>query len=374
MFRFTAIPDALQRLNNLSYLSISDSTILDWNDGVMKHIGLTVGTIMIENVGLSVWPTWVRYFSNLMELNLDSGSISLVPDDALDHLANRLNGLSLSNNSLTSVPKTVSKLTSLRTLILLNNKITDVGWLPQASKLVLLALENNKISDAKQLSNALSHYSDSLTELSIDGNKLTEIPDLSFLKQVRNFDFTNNLISSPDAGSLPKYLGRLYLGYNLLTRIPVIFQSLPYVNEIMLTRNFVSEIREGDFSTWIQIVDLSRNLLKTLIDTSFPTNSSIYYLDLGNNPLSIISEQAFNTVPLLQVLILESTKLTRLPLGLSSLINVNDFHISSTVGLVCTCLEKSLARWVLSRPKQVDSECGETTIHEFFALYSQECP
>lgn len=373
-FRFTRIPDAFLGLNSLRYLTIFDSTALDWNVDVMKHIGPRMETLFLQNVGLKGWPVWIQYFSNLTELSLEGEFISSIPDDALDMLASRLTGLSLSMNNLTSVPKTVSSLRALQSLQLYNNSITDITWLPRSSKLSLLALNFNSIADSSKLSNVLSAFADSLTELTLNGNHLTEFPDLSFLTKVDGLDFTHNWISLPGPGSLPKTLNGLYLGFNALTRIPEVFKSLPYVTDVLMTRNAVTEIRDIDFSPWIIDIDLSYNLVKELTDNSFPKNSNITSLDLESNPLAVISLHVFDNLPKLLALNLDDTKLARLPLGLSALVNVNFFSISNSYGLVCTCSEKSLTSWILSRSNEVDSACGEMTIHDFFANYGQACP
>lgn len=373
-FRFRRIPDAFLNLTRLKEISFYDANILDWNINVMKNIAGSVITLDLQNVGLVGWPTWIQYFLNLTTLSLDNSDISSIPDQALDMLSSSLTTLSLNNNSLTSIPKAVSTLTALRWLLLSYNNIKDTTWLPQVSSIATLYLNYNQLFNATQLSLSLRPSAGTLTELDIIGNRLVDIPDLSFLKLIYGLDFTYNQISYSQIGPLPDTIYELNLGNNLLPRIPGVYQRLPNINYLSMSFNFVTELQAADFPAWISNVDLSFNYIVELTDTSFPRGSIITVLNLNNNPIATISNNAFNNLLQLTELIMRNTKISRLPIGLSVLTNIEIFEVDGSTDLVCTCMEKSLAPWILRLPNIQDSTCGLSTIYYFFFILSQSCP
>lgn len=368
------IPDALLHLKVLTSLEIYDTGFIDWNTNVMRYIGSNLREFVLNNVSVATWPDWIRYFSHVTELSVVSCSITSIPEDALDVMASSLISLSLNNNSLTMIPRALSKLTALNMLFLQNNKITDISWLPQSSKLLSVSLNNNNIFNTSQLTKILQTHADTLSSIDLQNNKMTAIPDLHFL-HVGSLDFSNNRISDPYSGSLPPDLYELMLGNNLLSSIPPIFSGLHSVTELIIPSNAISEIHSTDFTKTTELVELGYNQITKLSDTSFPTNSSIQILRLNNNPLMKISVVALQNLPQLTELNLQDTKLTRLPLGLSSLKKINLFDASGIQNLVCTCMEKSLEPWILSLlPEKVLGDCGKISIYVFFVTLSSSCP
>ncbi|CAG5114937.1 unnamed protein product [Candidula unifasciata] len=373
-FRFTRFPDAFMNLTHLKYITMYDANILDWNAKVMKNIGPGVLSLDLQNMGIVAWPDWIQFFRSLITLSLDDGGIDSLPDNALDMLANSLTTLSMNNNSLTAIPKAVSRLKALQILTLYHNKIIDIAWLPHSSNITSLGLSYNRLFNATQLSLSLRPLAGSLNQINLVGNRFTEIPDLSFLKHVSGLDFSYNQLSDSQAGPLPSNIFNLNLEYNYLRRIPGVFSKLPTVMELMMTTNVVTEIQASDFSPWIATVDLSFNKIMELTDTSFPQNSTITTLNLNNNPIATISQNVFNNLLRLGELNMKNTKIARLPVALSVLTNVNFFEVDGSPYLVCTCMEKSLAQWILSRPNMPDGYCGLSTIRNFYFTLSQYCP
>lgn len=366
--------NALLHLDALRVLNIYNTEIQDWNVEVMRHIGSTVQTLYLTNVGFSEWPGWISYFSNLTELTIVDGTISTMPDDALDNVANSLSTISLMNNRFTSISKAISILNALQTLIISNNNISDLTWLPKSSKLFSLSLDNNQLSDVNHVSLALRPFAESLMGIGIVGNKLPAIPDMSYLTRVATLDLSSNRISDPTLGSLANGLSYLDLKMNYLPAIPVIFFSLQSVTDMVLGSNVISEIRGSQFPPWTEGVDLGYNLITELTDTSFPENCSILSLNLISNPVTSISTFAFKNLQRLTVLNLSYSKLTRLPLALSMLTSLTFFDIDRSDDLICTCEEKILAPWIMGLPDRLSTKCGQVSISDFFATLSQDCP
>ncbi|BFZ20224.1 hypothetical protein BsWGS_23263 [Bradybaena similaris] len=371
---FTQLPTAVLRLRALTSLSMSNINITVWNDSAMVLLGSGIQSLTLDRVGLTAWPSWLHAYVRLFQLTVSGSSISSIPDDAFNTIANRLTELNLSNNNLTAVPKAMSNLTHLMKLSLANNRITDITWLPQLSKLTSLSLNNNQISDSAKLSASLLYYATTLSEFTIHNNILTSLPDVSFLTLMTTLDFTHNHISDSNSGSVSSALIILKLDSNHLTTIPVVLKTIRAQYVILhLSYNSITTVQGIDFPTSTSGVDLGGNLIQELNDTSFPYNSSIVYLYLYSNPLTIVSPLAFQNLPRLRELNLRSTSLSRLPLAIASLKGLWSIDVTGSTRLVCTCEEKSLET-IIRAAFDVFGDCGPTSLYNFFNNFSPTCP
>lgn len=373
--RFTRIPDVFLHVTSLSTFTLANTNIQDWNDGVMKHIGQTTKTLQLDNVGFTQWPTWMQYFVKLSDLTITNTAISNISDNGLISMADTLKSLSLTSNSLTSVPKALMKLNTLQMLYLHDNAITDIQWLSQVGKLYSLSLNNNQINNATSLSQALHTFADTLYDFQIHHNALTEIPDMSFLHGVTSLDLSYNEISDATSGALPPELFSLNLEDNGLPYFPNYISKLPAVTTFIANTNAFTVLVGSAWPPETVTTELAYNLITELTDASFPEDSKIQNLNLNDNPIYQISTSAFKNLPHLTVLYLRRTKLTRLPLALTSLTSLTFFDISGTRGVVCTCAENSVATVILSMKREnVKGECGPTNIYKFFTTFSSSCP
>ncbi|BFZ20808.1 hypothetical protein BsWGS_23847 [Bradybaena similaris] len=373
--RFTKLPDAFGRLRTLTTLSITDTNITDWNDGVWNTLGQTLETLTLDNVGITKWPSWTTYFTKLTDLTVTGASFSTIPDNALEHVANSLTSLNLYNNRLTMIPKAISSMNNLQDLFIFQNHITDLTWLPLSSKLTTLSLSNNYISNASHLSEALRPISASLSSLDIDNNFLTAIPDFSFLTNVNSMDLSHNRIYDSYSGHVAADTYLFDLSYNSLSLVPRLMSTLVSLQDVTLPYNAIKAIQETDFHSQVTSIDLGYNLITAITDTSFPHNFSLMYLQLNNNPLTTISPGALLRLPQLYELSLSHTQLTRLPLALSHVNSLVSLDVTNSTSLVCTCQESSLASWVLKlRPENVAGNCGQTSVYYFFSTLSPFCP
>lgn len=371
--QFSRIPDAFLHLDSLEHLNIIKTNILDWNVGAMAHIGETLQTFNLEQVGLTAWPVWMTYFQKLNELNVDSNAIASIPDNAFDKLSTSLLTLTLSNNKLTASPKSLSSLKNLISLDLQNNRISNVTWLPQSSKLSMILLNNNHISDAGHLSSTLRSYAASLSSISLSFNQLTVIPDLSFLTMMYAFDLSHNHISDPNSGTLHNGTYDIDFSFNLFPSIPTVYKDLKLLTKMSLPHNIIRVVQSERIPVWITYLDLQFNLITELSDTSFPENAALEVVTLDNNPLATVSKSAFKNLGFVNNLSLQNTKLTRLPLSLAYLISIRYLDMSNNSDLVCTCLEKSL-KGTITSDIYVNGDCGYISIYEFMATLSSECP
>ncbi|BFZ20788.1 hypothetical protein BsWGS_23827 [Bradybaena similaris] len=373
--RFTKIPGAFFHLNALTDFSITDTAILDWNDEAMKHISQTLQTLILQNVSLTTWPSWTQFLTKLTELDIINSKISYIPDNALDGMSNTVKSFNLVKCNLAQVPKALSHLKAVQFMQLLQSEISDISWLPKSAQLTSLSLSNNSIRDARALSDGLRPYGKSLFMLDVVNNHLTSIPDLSFLTQVGTLDLSHNRIADSSLGNLSHSIYFLDMRNNFLPSIPHVYFYLPIISDMLLSYNAITQIRSNDFPGWTFVADLGHNLITELTDTSFPMYSNLTEITLNNNPITQISAQAFKGLTHLRVLGLQGTRLTRLPVALTSLVSLNSLDMTGNSYLVCTCLEKSLElSRILSNHMSILGNCGETSIYNFFVYLSPGCP
>jgi Leucine-rich repeat (LRR) protein len=372
---FTKFPDAFSHLKVLKHLSIEVANVQDWNEEAMTNLGQTLTTLVLDNVGMTSWPTWLRYFSHLTDITVVRCSFSSIPDDAFDNMASTLVNLYLFSNELVTVPKALSKLSALQILNFQENRIINVTWLPQTSKLKTLLLSNNLIADANLLSNAVRPFANSLVTFDINTNRLSSIPDFTFFKEFTSVDLTHNKLTDYTSGAFDPSIRFILFTHNFLPSIPRVLKTLQLVDELSLSYNSIRRISASDFPNNATTAVLGFNFITELSDNSFPINSTLTSLWLNNNPITTISSLAFNNLIHLTELYLQGTRLSRMPLALSSLTNLYVLNMADTATLVCTCQEKSLAAWVLTKTRSIlPSNCGLTDIYHFFSDLSPACP
>jgi len=146
----------------------------------------------------------------------DNNTLTQCFENAKSHKISRLE---LSRKSIISVPNEIGTLTSLETLILSNNKITD---LPIAfSKLInlkILDLGVNSLTFIPQVIYSLS----TLTELHLEHNKITKIdPDISELVNLEVLNlFANQITVIPDQVCNLLKIRKLDFGINFINQYP----------------------------------------------------------------------------------------------------------------------------------------------------------
>ena len=128
--------------------------------------------------------------------------------DAANQKLSSLTSLSLSNNKISDI-KPLESLTKLIVLNLSGNQINDIKSLQSLTNLTGLGLNNNQISDIKSLQSLTN-----LTGLGLSKNQINDIKPLESLTNLTELSLSNNQISDiKPLQSLTK-LTELYLSGN----------------------------------------------------------------------------------------------------------------------------------------------------------------
>ena len=189
--------------------------------------------------------------TSLTTLNLGSNSISDI--STLAGLTS-LTTLNLSANSISDI-SALSKLTSLTTLNLSANSISDISALSKLTSLTTLNLGSNSVSNISTLSKLTS-----LTELNLGSNSASDISALSGLTSLTELNLLGNSISDISALSKLTSLTELNLYGNLISDISAL-SKLTALTELKLGNNYTSDISALSGLTSLTTLDLHANSL-----------------------------------------------------------------------------------------------------------------
>ncbi|XP_059149651.1 leucine-rich repeat protein soc-2 homolog [Physella acuta] len=289
----------------------------------------------------------------LKYLEAFNSTIKNISDGAFNNCAQTLTSIHFSRSEVPDVPNVLSGLQHLGVLEL--RDVTIGTWNSSDLHLVgqtiwNLILANNSLTTWPEW---MQNFK-ALKYLDFVDNHVTTVPDnalLNIANTLTDLNFEDaNLIHIPNDWSQLKALKRLTLMDNILTEARNIPSQLSYLN---LVNNRFTEIT----------VD------------SFPLSSSLVELDLSENPITFISNDAFRNLQALSYLSLRYTSLTRVPLGLTFLTQPSHIDLRDVTSLVCTCLESGLTPWFSAHPTLLlEGICGDISIQSFYTELAFSCP
>ncbi|KAL9856443.1 putative LRR receptor-like serine/threonine-protein kinaseRLK-Pelle-LRR-VI-1 family [Arabidopsis thaliana] len=202
--------------------------------------------------------TVLTKLSNLKTLSLVSLGISGPLPSKIIRLSSSLQSLNLSSNFISgNIPKEISSLKNLRSLVLANN------------------LFNGSVPDLRGLSN--------LQELNLGGNKLGPEVVPSLASNLITISLKNNSFGSKIPEQIKKLnkLQSLDLSSNKFTgSIPRFLLSLPSLQNLSLAQNLLSGSLPNSSlcNSKLRILDVSRNLLTGKLPSCFSSKKQIVLL------------------------------------------------------------------------------------------------
>lgn len=254
-------------LDNGQFVGLTSLSLLDleYNELVL------LGSSYTENV-----PT-------ITTLNLYGNSLLYIEPDAMDHLTT-LQLLEFGANDLERIPtEALQGLTDIRDISLWSNAISEVG------------------------EDDLAALSPTLTQLTLGGNPITELPETVF-RDVPNLTRLNlaimTLTDLPDR--IFENMTSLFdvaIYQNSFTELPNAFQNLPSLEYFSATDNFILSIRGDEFegSTSLRSIQLDNNAIVTVNQSLFCANPSINALYLTANNIEDFDACAALSLDFLQI-------------------------------------------------------------------------
>uniref|UniRef100_A0A8C6V5C6 TIR domain-containing protein n=1 Tax=Neogobius melanostomus TaxID=47308 RepID=A0A8C6V5C6_9GOBI len=243
---YQLIFQSLDLLENLHLRGVDrlDRGLLDWACGIenLQRLDLSSNYILV------LYDSFLLPCSNLTKLDLSQNSLSKLGTSSLQMLT-RLSRLNLGNNLLTKVPRTIRNISSLTTLSLFRNKISNLLCL-DFSGLHLLKVLDLSMNELRDLNSCVFQDLQNLQDLNI-GNNFFHHLDHSIgetLPKLMNLNADFNFIEE-----LPKGLQTLSLHSNDLSVINErVFEALPSLRYLNLWDNpFACDCSNAGFIDWV---------------------------------------------------------------------------------------------------------------------------
>ena len=205
--------------NKLAYLLLDFNNLTFLPKGLFMGLGNLIFLTLWNNQVNSVDAELFNETSKLLALGLGTNNLTVLPDGLFKGLTD-LSILEVQENQISSLQNNVFKgLSNLRSLYLGHNKIVDVhaNAFHDLINLKQLYLHDNELIDVnkkilrnlfslqylylqnngfKALEVDLFQYSRKISLLDLSGNKLQNIPDISYLGQLFYLNVKNNIMTS----------------------------------------------------------------------------------------------------------------------------------------------------------------------------------
>ncbi|XP_045199482.1 carboxypeptidase N subunit 2-like [Mercenaria mercenaria] len=320
----TFLPEVLGKLHSLQLLDISYNPIAHGNftNEVMRELGDYITEFRFGDSNLKEWPPTIHHLQMLRVLKFYGGSDEMdrIPITAFSGFEWTLKKLWMQNTKLIAVPIALQDLKSANELHFDNNiHVGDAGILIPAfagltDKLETMSLENNSLTTfpsvlltLNQLHNlslarnnlqfisdqAVSVVGSNLTTVNLQDCNLDRIPGaLSKLEGIINLDFSYNKITTIEKNDLQhmENLRSLNISYNPLLYVSrSTFYDLKKLNELILkeTELYLVPYAITNIPT-LQTLDLSSR--DTYIECNCDLNWLYCYKSKNNTALNIKGE------------------------------------------------------------------------------------
>uniref|UniRef100_A0A8C9S5D4 non-specific serine/threonine protein kinase n=1 Tax=Scleropages formosus TaxID=113540 RepID=A0A8C9S5D4_SCLFO len=228
-----------------------------------------------------------QHLEHIVRLDLSQNNLSEFPDLLCENLRS-LTRLDLHGNRLQSLPAGLLSLPSLSTLSLSQNCVGPLLMLPQGTRRPSLKQINLSFNHIAVFPSDVGHVLDRLEELSLEGNKITELCNVLCLPEMRLLDVSKNSIQhiSPHflcgcpkletfsasvnklchLSFLPSRIATLKLCDNHFTCIPEVVLQLPHLRSLDMRNNDIAFLPGPSAWTSVNLRELilSRNRITTL--------------------------------------------------------------------------------------------------------------
>ncbi len=351
---------AFSQFGSLIILDLQSNQIVSVDDNAFANI-VNLQKLYLSNNKLTVVPNFTSTCQNeqLYYLNLDSNQMTEIPSQVFINCID-IRELRIYSNKLTTLHHdSFLGMTSLTTLQLSRNLLTEVPFLPSLPALHYLYIYYNRISF---WNDAAIPSMPKLYQIDANSNELAYVPPLPYLPTLRYLHLQINKIdciefsnSTPSLylidlahnmlGSFPHFthLGssvkEIKMEHNLITHINTavlldmhglnniriiklnnnllkevyVFPCKPNFDSIYLTANRITYFNESSLADCVNILSiyLDSNLLPNI--TRYPRLTKLTHLYLQNNYIDYIPEDAFEDLVALTELYLHSNHLTMCP-------------------------------------------------------------
>ena len=290
---------------------------------VREELGLLQGRLTLEDVAYltrlkaaakNIYSlAGLKHLTTLQTLDLHTNQITDVgPLAGLTTLQT----LDLHNNQITDVGP-LAGLTNLQSLSLYTNQITDVGPLAGLPNLQSLHLSNNQIADVTLLANLKN-----LQSLNLWDNQITDVTLLAGLTNLQSLSLSRNPIADVTLLANLKNLQSLHLSNNQIADVTPL-AGLTNLQSLHLSNNQITDVTLLAGLTNLQSLSLWDNQIADV--TPLANLKNLERLTLGSNQIADVTPLA--NLKNLQWLFLESNQIADVG-PLANLKNLQDLRLN----------------------------------------------
>lgn len=344
------LPEEMKQLSNLKIMRLNSNKFQKISD-VFSHL------VNLEDLDLSYneLEALENNFNliNLTSIDLHSNKINLI--DPIIGKMLKLRDIYLSCNCLTNIPSSFGKLSSLKNLILNQNKLTtiDSSIFETLGQLISLNLSYNDLED---IPNTLFNLT-SLGRLDFSGNLIKKFPETLNLSNLKNlwildladnaFEefptqiltissltslniFSNNIKSIPSNIIELQRLSSFNFGYNKIFDLPEEFKNLSSLTYLRFEGNLFEKLPSCIFQiTSLKTLSISSNR-KIISIPSEIKNLNLSSFFASCNQISSIDDHFCEQVSLTE-LDLSHNKINSLPNSWGNLASLTDIDLSGNL-------------------------------------------
>eukprot|EP01127_Copromyxa_protea_P023803 TRINITY_DN9098_c0_g1_i1.p1 TRINITY_DN9098_c0_g1~~TRINITY_DN9098_c0_g1_i1.p1 ORF type:complete len:1383 (-),score=196.66 TRINITY_DN9098_c0_g1_i1:117-4265(-) len=270
------IPD-LSGLSKLAVLEMANMPLT----GSIPKTGKALNTIMLRNLTLSgSVPAVFQDLSNLKDLELSQiGNITgYIPTKS-----KVLRSISYNGITITGTLPNMESLTSLKSLQLVNSKISGVIPDTFGSSLDIIDLHNNALSGT--ISSKLGTKHSSLKHFDISNNKISGVIPDTFASSVKHFSVAHNSLTGSIPATFNSFSSITFLDFsdNKLEGTLPSFKSV-VISYYNMSKNQISGSLPSSISSLslVNTVDVSSNLLSGTLP-NFASLSRLFLMSLRDN-------------------------------------------------------------------------------------------
>jgi len=233
---------------------------------------------------LSSFPEAMEISEKTETLILDENSISSIPSGALNHLT-VLSNLQMRLNAFTVIPDLAAVTDSLTTLIMDHNPLHHLSPISGLTNLQTLSLED---TDLHSFPDGTFNALDSLEELFLFDNYLTELPDLSGVGDtLQILVLSENNVHSMDTSRWSTLVAlQTFEGSRMKLKSFPDMTRTSAIATAVLSNNWIRDFPHlPNIGQTLQTLNLDSNLIQTVSADKLQHMKAIQYLSLVHNVL-----------------------------------------------------------------------------------------
>ncbi|XP_029199860.2 lutropin-choriogonadotropic hormone receptor-like isoform X2 [Acropora millepora] len=294
--------EALKNLQKLEYLNLDQNEIRNIGRDSFNSLSRLKTLMLFENKVKEIDNDGFKGLDSLESLNLRGNNLSDVPVSAIKHFKN-LRSLELDQNPITKIPDYAFRgLDKLRHIVLTWEKVKKIGgkafaYLPSLER---LSLVNVKLDGFPNLTGTSS-----LQYLTLTFNDIKELPENLCQKQTSLLDLTlnfNNIARIPDLSGCSS-LSVLKIEHNQIESIGSSLRNLGKLQDLTLKGNNIRSLESRTFEgvTQLQTLNLADNKINFIANDAFAPFKMIKVLDLSYSSFSVLPTNGLKSLETLNV-------------------------------------------------------------------------